>query len=408
MGNSKFKLKLGILAQPFVFPMFTVPSVLLADIGKAFQVGEEDKIKLQMIVALSMLGICISSVIAGKIAGKIRKKTLSISALAIILLSGVFVLLLHDSLAYLYIGNFICGCGAGLLLTSTTMESTMYFEGAARSKMFGNQTATQNIGSVVIKLIVGAIAGVSWIVGYYSYALVIVVILIVLAALPKDEVQQLNATEKEAENAPLPGAVYILCILAMIGIASVIGIMYYLSNYISSYEIGSTMFAAVALSLYTGMAGIAGLVFPFVLKTCRALTITAAFVIGGIGYLLLAFIPNIVAISIGAIFVGLGYGLMQTSLINATVGICTPQQTSRATGLIVGVCSFGGVFTSFIFGPLSGLFKGGADASFAFQGGHATVFMLCAFSLIIFGVIVGIWYPQVAKKKSKSTESAEA
>jgi hypothetical protein len=55
------------------------------------------------------------------------------------------------------------------------------------------------------------------------------------------------------------------------------------------YEVGGAMFSAIALSFYTGMAALAGLIFPFLLKICKALTITAAFIVGSVGYLLLAF-----------------------------------------------------------------------------------------------------------------------
>lgn len=177
MKCSNIAAKVGILAQPLVASMIGVPSIMLADIGTTFPYVS--RTGLQLIIVLDMISMFVSSLITGAITRKLRKKTISIIALLLLLVSGAVVFILHDNILHFYISAIFCGLGSGMLLANVTILNAMYFEDLERSKMFGYQNALQNIGSMAIKMIAGALGTGALINAYYSYSLVIVSLVIV-------------------------------------------------------------------------------------------------------------------------------------------------------------------------------------------------------------------------------------
>lgn len=390
MNRSKTAIKLGILAQPFVATMIGVPSVMMAAIAAAFP--GVSRTGLQLILVLGTFAMFISSLIAGSVSGKVRKKSMSLFALAILLLSGIVVLLLHDSITYFYLSGILCGGGTGLLLTNVTILNTVHFEGQERSKMFGYQNAVQNIGSVVIKLVAGALGATLMVNAYYSYALVVLSFVIVLFALPGEPAPVKSNTQKKAEKVSLPGSTWLLCIVGLLGMACAVGITYNGALYIAKNNIGDPAFSALALSMMVAAAAVAGLVYQFIQKKTRAFSLTVAFAIAAIGYFLLALFPGQIVVMVAIAFAGFGYGLIAPSCIQAITDITTPQQASKATGGMVACCGIGIALTPFIFNPLAVLIP-------VFASVEATIFLLCGIGFVILSIFAAVWYPAVHRKR---------
>lgn len=390
-------VKVGILAQPLVASMIGVPSVMLANIGAAFP--HVSRTGLQLIIVLNVISMFVSSLFTGMIAGKLKKKDISVIALLLLLVSGGIVIIFHDNIIYFYASSIFGGLGTGMLLANVTILSSMYFEGAERSKMFGYQGASQNIGSMTIKLVVGILGTGALVKAYYTYFLALVPLLIVLIALPADTVPEKRGEAANSGKTRLPKGAVLICIIAMLGIACAFGITYNLALYISNEGIGALMLNAAAQAILVAAAAVAGFSYQFIQKKSKAYCLSIAFAISSAGYILLALFPNAAVVLTASAIAGFGYGLITPSCIQAITDISSNEQMPRATASVIAFGGFGAVLTPFILNPL------GTQTPMLASAG-ASEFLKCAIGFVLLCVAAAVWYPRYTRTGQHKSDEA--
>jgi MFS family permease len=144
--KNKNTLKLTILSLSLLMVSPSAVSVALADIAKSFP--GVAYVTITLILTLPSLIIIPFSLISGFLSTFVKKRTLVITGLILMALSGMAPIVVRNLYAIITM-RAIYGAGLGILVPLTSGLIDCFFEGKARNQLFGFQSSTINIGQII-------------------------------------------------------------------------------------------------------------------------------------------------------------------------------------------------------------------------------------------------------------------
>lgn len=305
---STAKTKIGVVSMATLAMSGSVAGSAIAAISADFPNTPISTV--QLLSTLPGLGALIITLIAGQLAMHVSKKNLVLLGVALVTLGGLIPAFWNSSMIGLLACSVILGTGVGFISTINPMLLSQYFDGEERSSMMGINTGMTSLGSMILMGVGGVLGGQNWRNLYWVFAVGILVFLLVLICLPKDEPDKVMVTangkkEKVSTVAvlkELQAPVYIIIFIAFL-----LGIAYTayaanLSIVVAERGVGGTAMTGIINAVGTIGGIAAGFGLKYIRKVTKPNTLAFGFIALLVTLILTYLSANPFVLMIAAIF----------------------------------------------------------------------------------------------------------
>lgn len=295
-------LKVAILSVSFLLMLRLTISPALAEIGKAFPNVSQGM--LMNMVALPSLVAIPFGFVSGILSNYLKKKNILLSGLVLFLIGGIGPMFLDNMVAIL-IMRCVLGAGTGLFLPFAAGLIADFYVGDERNAMLGFQSTAVAAGNIITVLLAGILASFNWRLAFLIYAFGVVSMILVLIKVPEPE-KVADANEEKSLNKKM------LTICAAIFVYAIIYFTFfgYLAFIIDSKGLGNASSSGIASMLMTLFSIFMGIIFGKLVLTISKYILPIALFANAVGFFVLSIAGSLGVIFIGAIFVGIGFGLL--------------------------------------------------------------------------------------------------
>lgn len=308
---NKTKTKIGVISMASLAMSGAVISSAIAAISHDFPNIPVSTI--QMLSTLPGLGSLVITLIVGQMALHIPKKNLVLLGIALVTIGGIIPAFWNSSMIGLLACSVILGMGVGFISTLNPMLLSEYFDGEERSTMMGINTGVTSLGSMLLIGIGGILGGSNWRNLYWVFSIGIVVFLLVLFCLPKDQVQRTMTDEQGKKEKvsvwnifkELNIHVYFIILVAFLLGLSYTAYMANLSIVIAQRGIGGTAITGLISAIGTIGGIAAGFGLKYIRKLTKPNTLAFGFILLLITLVLTYFFTNTFILTLGAVLSGM-------------------------------------------------------------------------------------------------------
>ena len=307
-------------------------SPILDDMQSIFPHASE--LEVQMLESLPSLLIIPFMLLAGRWAVRGNKMTLLVVGTAIFLLSGVWCTT-SQTLVELIIASTLVGVGAGMIIPLSTGLIVDYFTGDKRVKQLGISSAVNNLTLVVATSAVGYLADVEWHFAFVVYLLPAVTLLLI-PALSRTKPQPEPKSGAQNRQTKLNVKIIVGLVLFYFAITYTSLIVTYNTSYVASLAGMRSSEAGVIISLFFLAIMAPGFMLNRIIAIFgRAVNLWSLMAMC-IGLLLMSMPhPSAIALTLGAILTGLGYGVMQPIIYDKAATNAPPHLSTLALAIVM-------------------------------------------------------------------------
>lgn len=307
-------------------------SPILDDMQSIFLHASE--LEVQMLESLPSLLIIPFMLLAGRWAVRGNKMTLLVVGTAIFLLSGVWCTT-SQTLVELIVASTLVGVGAGMIIPLSTGLIVDYFTGDKRVKQLGISSAVNNLTLVVATSAVGYLADVEWHLAFVVYLLPAVTLLLI-PALSRTKPQPEPKSGAQNRQTKLNVKIIVGLVLFYFAITYTSLIVTYNTSYVASLAGMRSSEAGVIISLFFLAIMAPGFMLNRIIAIFgRAVNLWSLMAMC-IGLLLMSMPhPSAIALTLGAILTGLGYGVMQPIIYDKAATNAPPHLSTLALAIVM-------------------------------------------------------------------------
>ena len=307
-------------------------SPILDDMQSIFPHASE--LEVQMLESLPSLLIIPFMLLSGRWAVRGNKMTLLVVGTAIFLLSGVWCTT-SQTLVELIVASTLVGVGAGMIIPLSTGLIVDYFTGDKRVKQLGISSAVNNLTLVVATSAVGYLADVEWHLAFVVYLLPAVTLLLI-PALSRTKPQPEPKSGAQNRQTKLNVKIIVGLVLFYFTITYTSLIVTYNTSYVASLAGMRSSEAGVIISLFFLAIMAPGFMLNRIIAIFgRAVNLWSLMAMC-IGLLLMSMPhPSAIALTLGAILTGLGYGVMQPIIYDKAATNAPPHLSTLALAIVM-------------------------------------------------------------------------
>ena len=343
---------MAMLSLPLVSMGFSVVTPAMATLAEHF-VGKD----VSWISTLPTLFVVIGTMIAGSIMGKkVKYRTLAIVASFLYLVGGCAPAL-FDNYMMTLVCRAILGFGLGLLSPLGNALIIGLYKGQKQAAMLGYGTLCMNAGGIVLQMLGGALAGISWQMTFWGHAFSLIALVLAFFLpepnLPEPSAHETSGTQKKEK---MGSVVWILSSIFLCFNVLNYPIMMNVSVLFEMRDAGGPAAAATALSLYTVAGCLAGLVFGKLFQHAQRWCFTLGFALCGTGALLVYLCTINILMTLGLMMLGFGFSIIMPTGM-AWLGIGTPPSTvALGTSIVMALMNLGAFASSIWLKILNAIF----------------------------------------------------
>lgn len=336
-------LKAAILTMSFLQMATNAVGVVLADVAAAFP--DVPASTIQYLMTFPNLLVVVMSLVSAWLAGRVPKRVIAATGLALGMVAGVLSCLCYQSLPMLFVGAGLLGAGMGLVSLQATSLVSDYFDGPEKDAMLGRQTAAANVGSMLMTFLGGIIAAQGWNLLYLVYLIAAPGLVCTLAFVPRANVA---GGGEDAGGSPAEKGRSAAEVLPYFVIAAVFMLLFYvgpsnLSMVVEERSLGGSALSGTASTVLLLGGTLAGLAFGAIASRMGRLTIPLGFAALTVGYLLMFCAPGPVVLCVGSFIVGTG----NTLVLPQCMGSVTSPNKRQSTLLMSAVFATANLGTFF-------------------------------------------------------------
>ncbi|MDF7681997.1 MFS transporter [Lactobacillus sp. ESL0679] len=350
------KTRLGILAVSCMGMAALAITPSYAAIAKYFSLNNTS---VQMLTSLPNLFMMLAGLIVGKLtASKINLKTLTLTAIILVVIGGLIPLAYHESFVILLLSSCLVGLGQGACTNLSQVLISQMLPVKEQEGTMGLTTTFTNIGGIIFIMGGGQLAAkIGWVNNYWIYLFSFLVLLTAILLIPLHP--QVEQDNNNKSNSQIKLNKYVFYCAAWGFLIMLLNNV--LNNNISLFvvqeKLGATSQAALTstISLIGGM--LCGLIVGKIGSKFKYSSIALAFLLYGISYLIVGFGHTLFLAFLGSFFVGAAMSVAMGQfpyLISISVG---KSSVSMALGVYTAIYSVGGIVSPFVINPLTELFK---------------------------------------------------
>ena len=351
------KTRIGVLAVSSMGMAALAITPSYAAIAANFSLSNTS---VQMLTSLPNLFMMLAGLLIGKLtATKLNLKTLTLSAVVLVIIGGFLPLAFHTNFIFLLFCSCLVGLGQGACTNLSQVLISQMLPETERQSTMGLTTTFTNLGGIVFIMGGGQLAANSgWVNNYWIYLFSLLILIVVITLVPMHPAAVSGNQQDTGEQIKLNKYVFYcafwgFCTLLLNNV---------LNNNISLFvveeKLGATSQAALTstISLIGGM--LCGLIVGVIGKRFKYSSITISFILYGLSYLLIGFGHSLWLAFVGSFIVGAAMSIAMGQfpyLISISVG---KNSVSMALGVYVAIYSIGGVVSPFVVNPLTKLVAG--------------------------------------------------
>lgn len=366
----------------------TAVSPALAAIKDAFPTITESQAKL--VVTLPTYVMVPMGLIAAHLASLVDKKKLLLTGMFIFLFFGIAGGLVSD-FKQLLLMRFLFGFGVGIM---TPLATSLIFDFASdtnrRNKLLGIQGASNQFGGLVFMSLSGVLAGMSWRYSFFTYAFVLVSIILTFFYMPPIPPQARRAKNESAGHEKLSKKVFVLAFFAMMIFACFFVVNTDLALFMKVEGLGGAEECGYALSLMRIPAIASGILIAWLMRKLGDWTVPFAAIIMALGYFIIANAYSYSVLMLGCLVVGLGGGFALPPISLFLPRIVTARQRTLGVAIITSVAQCGQAISP----SYTGLFVSDSVAD-----PYRARFIVSAVSTIIIAVLLLCFTYTLPKKQ---------
>lgn len=358
--NKNLILKIALLSTCLVSASLNAVTGMVPEMAKAFP--DVQLSTVEMIATIPSLFQMVGVLGEQALAKRIGHKSAMLLALLFCAVGGIIPVFL-PLFPVILITRCFYGTGCGLLMSSLLTLTVALFTGETRSAMIGFSCGVSGVGSALSTFVAGQLLAFGWNVSFSVYFLGFAVIALVLIFVPKvGGVETAPAETAEKKSGRLPLGLWGLGALMFVSV--MLATMYVIkaSTLITDAGFGTAREGSLAITFMSLGGFTAGFTYGKLRAKLGRLTLSLAFGMCIVGFLLGGFANGFVSVWAGAILFGYGYQIFVPYI---------QEQASRnygaygetATNLVLVFQSVGAFVTPWL-GDLFNLVSGDPKAQF--------------------------------------------
>ena len=314
------------------------------------------KFLASMVISLPSLVVAVFGFPMGYLADRVGLAKVLIASLVLFIVAGVSGYFCSDIYTLLATRVFL-GVGIAGISTAATGLMGIYYDGDERRRVMAVQSAFMGFGGVVLEIIGGLMADVSWNVPFLVYLIAVPILIAGLIAV-RDVIlptgngaapAQRFAEGSKAHMAVLYASIFMLMFLMFIVTANV-------SDILTSMDVSMTVCGFIRIPKYQYM-----LLAAFLLQAV-AITMFAS--------------DSLAVLTVGVGIMGVGLGLGMPTITNNLSMMSPPAAQGKTMGIYSCLMNLGTSLSTVIMGPV------------IVAIGYTSSFQLSAVVVLLFGIAV--------------------
>ena len=308
--KSKNLLKIAIITMSLVQMGTNGIAPILSQIAAAFPHASDTTI--QFLMTFPSIFCLIFTMASAFLSDRLPKKTLAVSGLTILCLTGILACLFHGSLVILYVWAAFLGIGIGMVAPLAPALINECFTGTEKQTLLGWQNSANNVGSMIMTFAGGFLATLGWNFGYLVYLLGIFGIIFALLGVPgKSKTGNVTNGNIQKEN---PSSVegrgrFRLVILKEMIITCLFLFIYSaapanLAMLVTERGLGDSAYAGTISTMFLLGGTITGLLFGLISKVLKRWTALCGALLLTIGAVIIAISQGTAMLVIGCLVAG--------------------------------------------------------------------------------------------------------
>ena len=370
--KGSLKVKIGILTVCTCSLCYMAFSPIIASMAEAFP--DTDISLVQMVMTLPSFMFIVFSPLAGKLAKKIKKKNLVLTAVGLYLAGGLFPFFFHSNIWLVLAGSVVIGCGSGLLMPVINAIICDNFQMEERAQLMGLNATFVALGAMLFIFVGGQLVSLfDWTYCFLAFLLMIPILIVAWLCLPE---QDAVPTEGETGGSGFQMNPYIAFVF-------IIGFIYFVmqnafntnsSLYLGEIGAGGPETASMA-TLFNTLGGIVGgAVFGIIVKKLQDQIQTAALVLSGVGFLLAFLVRSFVPVLVGGALVGIAFAFYNATGTYLLSKYLKPENNAFTVSVYMAVVNVGAALSPVVVNTL------------AAGQGTASRYLLCGILILICAV----------------------
>lgn len=328
MSKSKL-LKPTILFLSFLSVLSgAAVSPALGRIQQAFP--DASPLSIQMILTLTPLFIIPFSLLSGRISLIFKKRHILFVGLTLYLLAGVGGGLMNNMIMLLVM-RALLGVGTGLVSALSLSLIADFYHGEERSATMGLSSAFATLGGIVLTLLSGWLALLSWRYAFAAYAVSFFILIMVYFFLPEPPKPE-KKTDTKSEKLPL--GVYGMGLLTILVMIVFYLIPTQIAIFIQETGIGDAGQSGISIATMNTAGFLVGLAFGKIRSRLQSTTTLLSLLCLGGGIAALNFVQSFPAVLIALFLAGMGIGALMPTIFLVTANLVPNELNGPALSIV--------------------------------------------------------------------------
>ncbi|MBP6021362.1 MAG: MFS transporter [Candidatus Methanomethylophilaceae archaeon] len=329
------------LMIPSMFIMMggAVVAPALPAIGQAFP--DASQLMVSLVITIPGTAIAVTGFGLGYLAdriGKVRLLVLSALLLGVSGSAGYFL----ESLPAIVVSRFFLGMSIGGFTVSTTALITDYYEGDARLRIIGLQSASMGIGVLILEVLGGFLADIGWRVSFLPYLIGIPMAIGMALTMREPAAPSPVADTAESEDV----GINLKSVAACYAIACLGLLLAYVLPTMLPYCMNEIGMSGLAIGVLIGWFGVCMAISSMLYRRIsgrlgRFQILTLAFGVTGIGYCLMFDTSSLSMMVLSLALIGFGLGMVTPAVVDWLALLSNPGNSGRIMGGYSSVLNFG-------------------------------------------------------------------
>ncbi|MCQ2079500.1 MAG: MFS transporter [archaeon] len=288
---------------------------------------------VSFVITLPHLSVALVGFLMGIVSDRFGKVRTLLMSLAIFIITGVGSYFLDDIVSILVL-RFLLGFGlAGIVCTVTSLIGS-YYSGPQRARMLGLQSAAMGVGILILEVLGGTLADISWNAPFLVYLIAVPFALLVIIFIREPSAE----VEERIEADGSKGDVRML-VTAYIGIFVGMIVVFTVPTQMPAYMENVLGVSAAMMGLFLGFHGLGNATFSLLHRRFSQRLSPLQLLIGAFLLLTLALsLPKALgdAVPVGIltlIISGFAIGLMVPSAVGCVMNASTPANRGKMMGI---------------------------------------------------------------------------
>jgi MFS family permease len=344
---------------------------------------------------------CPVMLLTGAIVGKrIGFRPLALLGIALFTVGGSIPAVIAGNFAAIIVSRVIVAIGVGCVQSLPLTLAFRLFTGNKSQKVQSWSVAVNAIATSLLTMLVGFMATIAIDIIWLAHLLGAICLVLVFFGVPEPKKEELTSKVEDREESkpatrdkmPLP--IWAFAIMSILAMAFVFPVYVGTSTILDANGWGDAAVAGVCIALSAMGCFFGGMIFSPIYLRLRRWTATVAAIIAAGGSVLMLTANGLIMFMIGIFINGMGYMQFFNVLTASTGELAPPSRVAIGMSLMMVTLNLGAFVSPYIVATVQSI-----------MGTTSYLLPFAPFAVLwlVMGLLMSLWYPQNARKKSSLT-----